>query len=222
MNITLDIETIPTQDPKVIAEIAASIQPPGNMSKPETIAAWEREKKPAAIAEAVHRTSLDGALGEIVVIGWAIDGEDPVSLSREPGTTRDLMLREFFDSVLDDLRVNEDITWIGHNVRDFDLRFLYQQAVILDVEPPFALPHNARPGDPRVYDTMTEWAGYRDHISLDRLCHALGLPGKPEGMTGAQVWDYVQAGRLDEVAAYCKNDVAQTREVWRRMTFGGL
>lgn len=222
MNIILDIETVPTQDPKVIAEIAASIQPPGNISRPETIAAWEREKKPTAIAEAVHRTSLDGALGEIVVIGWALNDGEVQTLSRQPDDPRGPMLRDFFNRVYLDTPDNEEITWIGHNARDFDLRFLYQQAVILNVKPPFALPHNARPGDPRVYDTMTEWAGYRDHISLDRLCHALGLPGKPDGMTGAQVWDYVQAGRLDDVVAYCRNDVAQTREVWGRMTFGGL
>ena len=35
-----DIETLPTTDMEVIAEIAASIKPPGTIKKPESVAAW--------------------------------------------------------------------------------------------------------------------------------------------------------------------------------------
>jgi hypothetical protein len=38
-------------------------------------------------------------------------------------------------------------------------------------------------------------------------------------MTGADVWPYVQAGRLDEVAEYCRQDVRRVREIYQRMTF---
>jgi 3'-5' exonuclease len=224
MNITLDIETIPTQDPSVIAEIAASIQPPGNISRSETISAWEREKKPAAILEAIHKTSLDGSVGEIIVIGWAIDDEEPMSISRAPREDRADQLRRFFNTVAfvtTEHGLGEEITWVGHNIRDFDLRFMYQQSVILGVRPAFDLPHNTRHGDPRVFDTMTEWAGCGNRIKLDRLCHALGFPGKPDGIDGSKVWEFVQAGRIAEVAAYCRSDVFQTREIWKRMNYEG-
>jgi predicted PolB exonuclease-like 3'-5' exonuclease len=58
----------------------------------------------------------------------------------------------------------------------------------------------------------------KDRISLDRLCKVLGLPGKDD-MTGADVWPYVQAGRLDEVAEYCRQDVRRVREIFQRMNF---
>jgi hypothetical protein len=38
-------------------------------------------------------------------------------------------------------------------------------------------------------------------------------------MTGADVWPAVQAGRLDEVAEYCRQDVRRVREIFQRMNF---
>ncbi|WP_150966224.1 3'-5' exonuclease [Methylobacterium planeticum] len=51
-------------------------------------------------------------------------------------------------------------------------------------------------------------------VSLDSLSRALDLPGKPEGIDGSRVHDFVRAGRLDEVSAYCRADVAATYRIW--------
>lgn len=71
----LDIETIETQDADLRARIAADIKPPASMSKAETIAKWEAEAKPDAIASAIAKTALDGATGHLVCIGYAVDGD---------------------------------------------------------------------------------------------------------------------------------------------------
>lgn len=55
MNIYLDIETLPTTDQEIIAEIEAGIKAPANYSKPETIAKWMEENKEKAVKEAVHK-----------------------------------------------------------------------------------------------------------------------------------------------------------------------
>jgi len=86
------------------------------------------------------------------------------------------------------------------------------------MRPPLWLPHHPKPWGEQVFDTMTEWAGLKDKISLGRLCKVLGLKGK-DGMTGADVWPTVQDGRLDEVAEYCREDVRRVREIYQRMTF---
>src|SRR3954453_14327172 len=52
-------------------------------------------------------------------------------------------------------------------------------------------------------------------VSLNGLCRALGIPGKPPtGIDGSQVDQYVRDGRLTEVAAYCETDVVATYRVW--------
>ena len=56
----------------------------------------------------------------------------------------------------------------------------------------------------------------RSKMKLDALCRVLGLPGKPEGIDGSKVADYVKAGRIQEVADYCETDVVNTYRVFLR------
>jgi predicted PolB exonuclease-like 3'-5' exonuclease len=50
--------------------------------------------------------------------------------------------------------------------------------------------------------------------SLHELCRVLGLPGKPDGVGGADVERFCREGRAAEVAAYCETDVVNTYRVW--------
>lgn len=224
MKLFFDTETIPDQTPGVIERIAATIEPPGNLKKPETILAWEVNEKPAKIEEVYRRTALDGATCELVTLAWGVEDSDILSVQRTPQDSERDMIREFFSELakLKDLRHRATgIVWVGHNVRGFDLRVLYQRCVILGIKPPVPLPHDAGPASDAVYDTMTAWAGYRNTVPLETVCRVLGIRGKG-GIDGSKVWDYVKAGRIDEVAEYCRDDVYRVREIHRRMTFSGL
>lgn len=227
MHVYLDIETIPSQSEAVRAEIEAGISAPASYKKPETIAAWERDEKPAAVEEAWRKTAFNGDRGEIVCIAWAFDNGPARSASRSLDVTERYVIHEFFDALKEAVYGEpgrpQSPTFIGHNVKDFDLRFLFQRSVIHGIRPPVHLPHDARYNGDRVFDTMTAWAGWGQRISLARLCTALGLPLKGdeigEEIDGSMVWDFVKAGRIDEVAAYCRADVQRTREVYKRLTF---
>ena len=217
--LTIDIETIPTQRQDVRDYVAKTVTHPGNISKPETIAKWNEESRPAAIDEAVNKTGLDGAFGQIVCVGVALGDAAPVVLSGmdEP----DLLNR--LNVHLNKVPPNQYLSTsiVGHNVSTFDLRFLMQRYIVNSIRPHqlIKLAAEAKPWEKeRVYDTMVQFAGVGNRISLDKLCLALGIEGK--GMTtGADVWPMVQAGKLDDVARYCENDVAITRAAYRRMTF---
>jgi hypothetical protein len=219
MNITFDIETIPSQDPTTRAELAADISPPGNISKAETIAAWIADKKPAIVDEALAKTSFDGALGQIVVIGWAIDDEPAQSLQADDlsRAAEAMMLRRWFDALPRGNSGRRPVL-IGHNSNAFDIPFLWKRAIVHGIRPPLWFPRDPKPWGEATFDTMTAWAGAKDRISMDRLCRTLGIPGKG-GMDGSQVWPYVQAERIDEVAEYCRGDVERTRAIYKRITF---
>ena len=68
---------------------------------------------------------------------------------------------------------------------------------------------------------MTEFAGYNNRISMNDLCLALGIDGKGDDIDGSKVWDFVQQGKIAEVAEYNKADVVRTRAIYNRMTFKG-
>ena len=56
----------------------------------------------------------------------------------------------------------------------------------------------------------------RSKMKLDALCRVLGLPGKPEGIDGSQVANFVRQGRIQEVADYCETDVVNTYRLFLR------
>jgi len=225
--ITLDIETIGTSDESVIADIAAGITPPGNITKAETIAAWNLDKKPAAVEEAVAKTSFDGAVGQIVCVGMAINDEPAIANCL---TDERVLLAGVFMAIQTAATLHyksgtakdTPIVFVGHNVSGFDLRFLWQRAVVLGLKPPACLlkAMKAKPWDGVIADTMIMWSPERERrISLDRLCKALGVPTSKGDMDGSKVWAAFKAGELDKIATYCAADVEATRACYRRMTF---
>lgn len=225
MLITLDIETLPCEDDLIRAEVAAGIKAPGNIKLPTSIAKWEAEDKPAAVDEALRKTSFDGTYGRVLCIGWAVDDDAPRTLIGD----EDIVLSGFFDALLKSLTITNhgrqleaDSVFIGHNLTGFDLRFLWQRAVLNKIKPPSAIltACKAKPWDKSVADTMLMWHPATDkRISLDKLCKALGVQTSKGDMDGSKVYEEYKAGNLDKIAAYCRADVAATRECYRRMVF---
>lgn len=213
MILTLDIETIGATDEQVCADIIANLKAPANYKSPEAIQKWLDENKGDAIA----KTSFDGAWGQVVCIGFKFDEEPAHAFT---GDEVDI-LRNFAE-VVGQLPIHKRQTLqvVGHNVSSFDMRFLYQRYIINQVRPP-ALPWKAKPWDGQIFDTMTEFAGVGNRISLDKLAKALGLEGKGE-IDGSMVWPMYREGRIAEIAEYCKADVELTFQVFQKLTFVGV
>lgn len=221
MNLYLDIETLPTDRADVREYIAATVSPPGNISKAETIAKWNEESRPAAVEEAVAKTGLDGSFGRVCVIGWAFDDAGVSTVSSADDEA--LVLQEFAHA-MNTVQLTEHYTTcvIGHNVSSFDLRFLTQRFIVNGIKPPLLIQRaaQAKPWEAdKVFDTMVQWAGVGNRISLEKLCLALSIPSPKSDITGATVAAAVAAGRINDVAVYCAGDVEATRAVHRRMTF---
>ncbi|VVE06787.1 hypothetical protein [Pandoraea terrigena] len=231
MNIYIDIETVPSQDPAVIAafeddaeQAKATVCAPSNYKDETKIAEYIAAKRAEIDLEIEmkwRKTSFDGGLGHIVCASIALDDAEPMSFWRpEWHANEAAVMRDMFDCLSDAYTPSTDRrpVFIGHYVTEFDLRFIFQRAVMLGIRPPSIIPFSAKPWDDSVFDTMTRWAGTRGTIGLDKLCRAFGLPEKGD-IDGSKVWDFVRAGRLDEVVAYCEDDVRRVRGIHKRMTF---
>jgi predicted PolB exonuclease-like 3'-5' exonuclease len=53
-------------------------------------------------------------------------------------------------------------------------------------------------------------------VTLHELCRVMELPGKPDGISGADVERYYREGRIREIAEYCESDVVNTYCIWLR------
>jgi 3'-5' exonuclease len=163
-------------------------------------------------AELIKKLSLSAATAKILCICYAVEppaGSEVLALQGEETE----IIRAFWKLATD---CN---LFIGHNILDFDLRFIYQRSIIHQIKPSRDLPF-ARFRNAPIYDTMHEWSKWgREHASLDTLSKALGIPSPKETLDGSKVYPYYRAGKLAEIIAYCKRDVDSTRQVYRRLTF---
>ena len=163
-------------------------------------------------AEILKKLSLSAATAKVICLAYAIDppGDAPVQVLR--GEEQEI-IKNFWKLVVD------CHLFVGHNILDFDLRFMYQRSVIHQIKPLREIPFTRFRNNP-IYDTMQEWSKWgREHVSLDNLSKALGIPSPKENLDGSKVYPYYRAGKLDEICDYCKRDVESVRQVYRRLTF---
>ena len=224
-SIMIDIETIPTQKEGAKEEIAKTIEAPAQMKKAETISEWHNGAgkyagvKESAIEEAWRKTAFDGGRGEIISIAFSSD-EHVKCEYRELGGSEKEVLEEVFyqiEELCEKAQHKSQPYFIGHNV-SWDLKFIWQRAVILGVKPPFQLPFGGRHKSD-YYDNMQAWAGFGQRISQDNLAKALGIPEKPDDIDGSKVWDFVKAGNVKRVAEYNKYDVETVLAIYSRINF---
>lgn len=221
MNLFLDIETIPTQNQRIIDHLRNKLKPPGNIKKQESIDAWWDEKSGEAFEEAYRKTALNGLFGEIICIGYALEDGPAMEVSRTLGESEAEVLEDFFE-FLDDLTMHGQKpapVYIGNRVGAFDLKFIAQRAFVLGVEPPTELYHTAAEWHPNIFDFSYEVNGRNGFVSLSDLSVALGLPDPKQDIDGSMVWDYVLEGRIDEVVEYCLQDVNCARLIYDRLRF---
>lgn len=239
----IDLETIPDQDPGAFEKYLDAVQPPGNIKKQESIDKWLLENAERVALENFHKTALNGLHGEICSIAWALnDGEIKNAIRYAYAGTIDTedksiaiseneLLEIFWNDLYTDLReLGGDqgnwpkVEWIGHNVLEFDLRFLKQRSIVNGVEPHRNIPADARHGTGQVFDTMKEWSGFRGYVKQDDLCDALGIVA-PDWAThvaatdGSRVWELWRNGDYDLLSLYNKLDVWKVREIYKRMMY---
>jgi len=163
-------------------------------------------------AELLKKLSLSAATAKIICLGYAIDppADSPINVLEGEEIA---IIRNFWKLAMD---AN---LFVGHNILDFDLRFIWQRSIIHQIKPPRDIPFTRFRNNP-IFDTMQEWSKWgREHVSLDNLSKALGIPSPKESLDGSKVYPYYRAGKLAEIYEYCKRDVDTVRQVYRRLSF---
>ena len=214
--IALDIETIPNQNPWVREMLLRDIRPSGAIKDPIKIEA-DIAKKQAAVLD---KAGLNGLTCHIMCLGIKVNDIPAVTFATGDWTKERDIIIEFFNYVVG-LCGNYAHTVIGHCVIGFDLKILRQRCMVLGIQPPlvFERAFNDRYGE-MVYDTALKWNGgdKHDYVKLDNLCLAFGVESPKQGMKGSDVYRYWQAGRIEEIAEYCRGDVEATHAVYKKMT----
>jgi predicted PolB exonuclease-like 3'-5' exonuclease len=108
---------------------------------------------------------------------------------------------------------------VTFNGGSFDLPVLRYRAMVHEVFAPGmnnrAYFHRYTDDNVDLCDVLSSFS-YGGKVKLDELSRIMGLPGKPNGIDGSQVEACFNAGRIQEVADYCKSDVINTYRLWLR------
>jgi predicted PolB exonuclease-like 3'-5' exonuclease len=108
---------------------------------------------------------------------------------------------------------------ITFNGSSFDLPVLRYRAMVHSVAAPglAARPYFNRYTEDAVdlCDVLASFSS-QGKATLHELSRVMGLPGKPDGMSGSEVEKYYREGRIQEIADYCETDVVNTYRIWLR------
>jgi hypothetical protein len=219
--VVVDIETIPCPDSM------RSLIPVPRPSAPLPL--WRRLfQRDNSLEEAYLQTSLNWTFGRIVCIGLLVAAENgpphehafiaPILPSDSPAESlakEQEVLRSFWGFVA------PDDYFVGHNILNFDLPFLWNRSLICNVCPSRSL-HLCHESTQFTFDTMQVWAHWpdssrnRQYVRLSTLTQVLALPSKSG--SGSQVYDLWRRQKFDEIRSYCLNDVRIEYDLYLRLT----
>ena len=162
--------------------------------------------------ELIKKLSLSALSAKIICLCYTIEPSLSGAVEVLQGEETDIIKN--FWKIVPDCNL-----FVGHNILDFDMRFIYQRSVIHQIKPSRDIPFTRFRNAP-IYDTMQEWSKWgREHASLDSLSKALDIPSPKENLDGSKVYPFYRAGKLPEIVEYCKRDVESVRAVYKRLTF---
>lgn len=159
-----------------------------------------------------HSIICIGALAAVrTEIGWEIDAVGTQTVANQ---TEQQLIQSFVDFIGE--HQPKMVTFNGHS---FDLTVLRYRAMIHGIAGPglHSRPYYHRFTEDHVdlCDVLSSFS-FGGKAKLDEISRVMGLPGKPDGIDGSQVEAYYRAGRINEIADYCKSDVLNTYRIWLR------
>ena len=157
----------------------------------------------------------------IVCIGallarWTVDGYEVrmVGAPHVGHRTEKQLIESFVDEV-----GQISPRFVTFNGSGFDLPVLRYRAMVHGVSAPGmhsrAYYHRYTDDCVDLCDVLSSFS-YGGKVKLDEVSRIVGLPGKPGGVDGSQVEAYFEAGRIQDIADYCRSDVINTYRLWLR------
>lgn len=200
--ICIDIETIPGNTKPSVEDAKA----PSNYKDPDKI----RKYQEVNVDKEYRKQSLDSLVGKILCIGVKLDDNDTIVIYNE---SEEEMMKQFHQLLLDN-GIGHHTIWVGKNIKEFDLPWLYHRFVKYRLDSHIIMPKS--PYSDMIFDIQDRFTPMSRSLKwkLDDMLKFLGLGGKTEGIDGSKVYDYYLEGNIDYILKYCKDDVDSEYKVY--------
>jgi 3'-5' exonuclease len=222
----IDIETIPNQaiPEECVPKFDEASVKTGNLKDPVKIREAIQKARDEFEAGIEKRMSLDPDLCQIVcVVGF--DSETGFEEFRAPDSDCELTaLAVAWDWIRE--RYNDRVPIVSFNGIGFDVPILARRAMIQDISvAPGMLSDLTRRQEYNTFhhDLMqllahrNAFSGKLETKSLEYYLRLFGIGSKTEGWDGSSVYPAWKDGRMDEIVAYCRQDVEMTAKLYLRV-----
>lgn len=182
--------------------------------------ASDQEAEEAAYwSDHLSKAALAAETATVCAIGYCNEsGKVAIDLDLE--LPEDQILRRFWGKYQACLQASPTRNVIGFNSNRFDVPFIVRRSWYLGIDVPRGV-FTATGYVGHVFiDLLDRWqcGDRRAWVSLDRVCKACGIPGKPDDCTGAQFHELVNDEKTRHIAiAYLENDLAMTLALARKL-----
>jgi len=185
------------------------------------------EKKQAQVDEAIRYTSLYPLTAKCIVIGmfdiekqkcfvyYESEKKEEWKSEDEKIQYKGLAEKEMLQSFWKIIEITDEV--ITFNGRQFDIPFLMIRSALFKVKPTKNLIKGR-------YDTKTHidlleqftFYGLTRKFNLDFYCQAFGIESpKTKEISGMEVKNLYEAGKLKDIATYCSHDVYATYQLYK-------
>lgn len=199
----IDIETIPADD--LIEELRPEAKL-GNLKDEKKIEAKKEEWEKSGQIKAMSVSPLMNKIVSIQI--WSSEGE---CFMKTPGSLGEI---ELIKAAWIAIEAHQLI--IGYNHIGFDMPTLINRSMFLGIPIP-TFPSLKKYSTFPFYDVMQILAGWDSSkwVSLDWMAQRFGM--KKNKGNASDVYPNYLAGKWKEIDDYCKEDVRQTHEIYKRM-----
>jgi uncharacterized protein YprB with RNaseH-like and TPR domain len=151
---------------------------------------------------------------------------------RKDGTALQLRIKSFYGddekkllqdflSVVHQLEAsNNNWSFTGHNIKEFDIPFICRRLLMNSIMiPPFLDFQNMKPWETNMVDTFQYWrfGDFKHYTSLKLLAAALGVPSPKDDIDGSMVGEvYWKEKDIQRIVTYCQKDVVTTGNIIMR------
>lgn len=187
----------------------------------------EEDKKSQKRDDAIRYLSLYPLTAKVIAIGIYHVEKEKTYIYYEDNTSEEWMNEEkniFYKGLSEKEMIQSfwrivDFTdqVITFNGRNFDIPFLMMRSAMLKVRPSKNL-MGKRFDSHNHIDLLEQFTfyGVTRKFNLDFYCHSFGVESpKSKGISGMEVKNLYEAGRIKDIAVYCAEDVSATYKLFK-------
>lgn len=171
------------------------------------------------------RAAILAEFGKVICISIGYFKHSPqgyqLRIKSFAGNDEKLLLLNFVDAVSQWKNIKKDMSFCGHNIKEFDMPYICRRMLVNGLKIPYYLDfQNMKPWETNITDTMHLWkfGDVKNFITLNLLAACLGVESPKDDIDGSKVGDvFWKENDLPRIVHYCQKDVVTVGQIMLKM-----